>query len=107
DRSVWQTAVAATCTIASPRPGSHEARSTISKLRGAFSSAARVTSAARSHDDGDLFYRKVGDDLGAIGMHDQHLLDPDTPLVLLAVLGFEREHHAGLDLERMVERPDA
>src|SRR5229473_738883 len=34
-------------------------------------------------------------------------LDPHAPLELLAVLSLEREHHAFLDLDRVVERPDA
>src|SRR5262249_50947066 len=60
----------------------------------------------QSHDDGNLFHREVGDDLGAIRVDDQHLLDPHAELVPLAVLGLEREDHAGLDLEGMVQGPD-
>ena len=43
----------------------------------------------------------------SIIVHDQHLLDAHAPAEHLAVLGFEREHHPRLDLDRMVERPDA
>src|SRR5262249_41881585 len=58
-------------------------------------------------DDGDLLHREVGDDLGAILVHDEHLLDAHAPAEFLSVLGLEREHHAGLDLDGVVERPDA
>src|SRR5262249_3797893 len=57
-------------------------------------------------DDGDLLHREVGDDLGAILVHDQHLFDAHAPAEFLSVLRFEREHHAGLDLDGMIERPD-
>src|SRR5438067_8766370 len=57
-------------------------------------------------DDRDLFDRKVRDDLDAIRMHDQHFLNAYAPPEAMAVLGFERKHHAGLDFDRMVERPD-
>src|SRR3989338_1237593 len=103
ERSVWQTAVAATRTRASPRPGRGISRSEMSNRRGAESTAALI----RSHDDRDLLDREAGDDLGPVLVHDQHLLDPDAPLVLLAVLRLEGEHHARPDLERVVERPDA
>src|SRR5258706_15859480 len=56
---------------------------------------------------GDLLDREAGDDLDLVLVHDQHLLDANAPLEFLAVLGFEREHHAFLDLDRMIERPDA
>src|SRR6202158_4931430 len=58
-------------------------------------------------DHGDLLDREIGDDLDAILVHDQHLLDAHAPLMRLAVLGLERKHHPFLDLDRMVERPDA
>src|SRR6266705_2437249 len=58
-------------------------------------------------DHRDLLDREVGDDLDLVLVDDQHLLDSNTPLELLAVLGLEREHHAFLDLDRVVERPDA
>src|SRR2546430_1611808 len=128
-RSVWHTAVAATRTTTSPRSGTGTARSTSAKRaprptpacshRGGGAAPPpsdpprvrggghdRRSRPAALHDDGDFFYREVGDDLGAIGVHDQHLLDPHAELVPLAVLGLEREDHAGLDLEGMVQGPD-
>src|SRR5919197_105459 len=108
ERSVWHTALAATRTRASPRPGCGIARSARSKRRGPVSTADRVvfpTAASVHHRD--LFHRKVTDDLGPVRVDDQHLLDPYAPLVPLAVLGLQREDHAGPDLQRMVERPDA
>src|SRR5260370_42406546 len=60
-----------------------------------------------SHHDGDLFHREVRDNLDLVVVDDQHLLDPHAPLVLLAVLGLQREDHARPDLERAVERPDS
>src|SRR5260221_9246721 len=56
---------------------------------------------------GDLLDRETGDDLDLVLVNDQHLLDAHAPLELLAVLGLEREHHAFLDLDRVIERPDA
>src|SRR5437763_12937029 len=71
-------------------------------------SSSHVVAVARDRiDHGDLLDRKVGDDLDPVRMHDQHFLDAHAPAEALAVLGLEREHHAGLDLDRMVERPDA
>src|ERR1700681_201643 len=58
-------------------------------------------------DHGDLLDREIGDDLDAILVHDQHLLDAHAPLMRLAVLRLERKHHPFLDLDRMIERPDA
>src|SRR3989442_15814818 len=58
-------------------------------------------------DHGDLLDREVGDDLDLLLMHDQHLLDAHAVTEALAVLGLERERHSGLDLDRVVERPDA
>src|SRR6202790_5336746 len=58
-------------------------------------------------DHGDLLDRESGDDLDAILVHDQHLLDAHAPLMRLAVLRLERKHHPFLDLDGMVERPDA
>src|SRR5678815_1579406 len=40
-------------------------------------------------------------------MDDQHLLDAHAPAVHLPVLGFKREDHPWLDLDRVIERPDA
>src|SRR6187549_1051891 len=56
---------------------------------------------------GDLLDRKVGDDLDLLLVHDQHFLDPHAVAEALAVLGLERKRHPGLDLDRMIERPDA
>src|SRR5712672_220887 len=56
---------------------------------------------------GDLLDRETGDDLDLVLVNDQHLFDAHAPLELLAVLGLQGEHHAFLDLDWMVERPDA
>src|SRR2546426_10439018 len=58
-------------------------------------------------DHGYLLDREIRDDLDSILVHDQHLLDPHAPLMRLAVLRLEGEHHPFLDLDRMIERPDA
>src|SRR5690242_6368434 len=58
-------------------------------------------------DDGDLLDREVRHDLDVVLLDDQHLLDPHAVMEALAVLGLEREGHALLDLDRMIERPDA
>ena len=58
-------------------------------------------------DYGDLLNREVGDDLDFLLVHDQHLFDAHAITEALAVLGLERKRHSGLDLDRMVERPDA
>src|SRR5262245_4772656 len=55
-------------------------------------------------DHGDLLDREVGDDLDLLLVHDQHFLDAHAVAEALAVLGLQRERHAGLDLDRMVER---
>src|SRR5947199_9506980 len=113
ERSVWQTAVAATRTSAAPRPGRGVGRSATSKRRGAWRTAVRIMSLGGSSPDGpsgddrDFFHREVTDDLRPIRVDNQHLLDPHPPLVSFAVLGLQREDHARPDLERVVERPDA
>src|SRR6202043_4204498 len=58
-------------------------------------------------DDRDLLDREVGDDLDLILVDDEHLLDAHPIAELLAVLRLQREGHALLDLDRMIERPDA
>ena len=58
-------------------------------------------------DYGDLLDREVGDDLDLVLVDDEHLFDADPPAEQLAVLGLEGEHHSGLDLDRVIERPDA
>src|SRR5260370_20082655 len=58
-------------------------------------------------DDRDLLDRKVGDDLDLILVDDEHLLDAYPIAEFLAVLRLQREGHALLDLDRMIERPDA
>ena len=40
-------------------------------------------------------------------MHDEHLLDAHAVAEALAVLGLQRKGHASLDLDGMVEGPDA
>src|SRR5262245_38512073 len=106
DRSVWQTAVAATRTTASPWPGFGVACSERAKRRGASRTAARVMTIV-SIDECNLLDGEVRDDLGAILVHDQHLFDAHAELVALAVLGLQREDHARLDLQRVIQRPDA
>src|SRR6266404_1001190 len=66
-----------------------------------------IAIAGKRVDDGDLLDREVGDDLNRILVHDQHFLDAHAVAEALAVLGLQREGHAFLDLDRMVERPDA
>src|SRR5215831_314755 len=58
-------------------------------------------------DDSDLLDREVGDDLDRILVHNQHLLDAHAVAEALAVLRFQGERHAFLDLDRMIKRPDA
>src|SRR5262252_10878337 len=58
-------------------------------------------------DHGDLLDWEVRDDLDLLLVHDQHFLDAHAVPEALAVLGLERKGHSGLDLDRMVERPDA
>src|SRR5258708_2769992 len=58
-------------------------------------------------DDRDLLDREVGDDLDLVLVHDEHLLDAHPIAEFLAVLRLQREGHALLDLDRMIERPDA
>src|SRR5262249_56000967 len=58
-------------------------------------------------DHGDLLDGKVRDDLDPVLVHDQHLLDAHAPLMRLAVLCLEREYHPLLDLDGVIERPDA
>src|SRR5512138_2248064 len=107
-------------TSASPRPGCGLVRSARANLRGAIRTAARIrfscarALAARERriarhrvDHGNLLYGEAGDDLDTVAVHDQHFLDAHAPLELLAVLGFQGEHHALADLDWMVERPDA
>src|SRR6266849_4374977 len=65
--------------------------------------AAREGRIARHRiDDGNLLDREVGNDLDLVLVGDQHLFDAHAPLEFLAVLGLEHEHHAFLDLDRMV-----
>src|SRR6266852_8961822 len=66
-----------------------------------------VAVAGQRVDDGDLLDREVGDDLDRILVHDQHFLDAHAVAEALAVLRLQRERHAFLDLDRMIERPDA
>src|SRR5260370_10134950 len=56
---------------------------------------------------GDLLDGEIRHDLDVVLLHDQHFLDPHAVAETLAVLGLEREGHALLDLDRMVQRPDA
>src|SRR5512143_441358 len=58
-------------------------------------------------DHRDLLHREVRHDLDVVLLHDQHLLDAHAVAEALAVLGLEREGHAFLNIDRMVERPDA
>src|SRR5262245_12104710 len=58
-------------------------------------------------DDCDLLHREVRHNLDVALVHDQHFLDAHAVAVALAVLRLERECHALLDLDWVVERPDA
>src|SRR5690242_2572168 len=101
--------------MTSPGPGWGLSRSTTASLRGAWRRAVRKAFLSPCQrrisrhriDHRDLLDREAGDDLDPVLVHDQHFLDAHAPLEFLAVLGLEREHHAFLDLDRMVERPDA
>src|ERR1700683_5558586 len=72
-----------------------------------FSSLHMIAVARQRIDDGDLFDREVGHDLDVLLMHDQHFLDAHAVAVFLAVLRLESKCHAFLDVDRMIERPDA
>src|SRR4029077_787746 len=66
-----------------------------------------VAVAGQRVDDRDLLDREVGDDLDRILVHDQHLLNTHTVAEALSVLRLQRESHALLDLDGMIERPNA
>src|SRR5689334_8600173 len=66
-----------------------------------------IAVAGQRIDHGDLLDRKIRDDLDVLLVHDQHFLDPHAVTESLAVLRLERERHAILDRDRMIERPDA
>src|SRR5262249_25969128 len=66
-----------------------------------------VAVAGDRNDHGDLLDRKGRDYLDLFLVHDQHSLDAHAVTETLAMLGLEREGHSRLDLDRMVERPDA
>src|SRR4030095_3568064 len=85
----------ANCDALAPTPGSRAA--------GCRRASGQVTASA---DDGDLIDRERRDQLVALVVHDQHLLEPNAEVVHLAMLRLEGEDHAGLDLDRVVERPD-
>src|SRR5262249_30257351 len=95
------------------RPWARTARALLPPWRraewrsGLAASSHVIAVAADRVDDRDLLHREVGDDLGAVGVDDEHLLDAHAELVRLPVLRLEREHHPRLDLDGMVERPDA
>src|SRR5206468_9257114 len=98
ERSVWQTAVAATRTSAAPRPGRGVGRSATSKRRGAWRTAVRIMSLGGSSPDGpsgddrDFFHREVTDDLRPIRVDNQHLLDPHPPLISYAVFCLKQQN---------------
>src|SRR6266446_1320483 len=72
------------------------------------STSFQVIAVARNRiDHGDLLDRKIGNDLDLLFVHDEHLLDAHAVAESLAVLGLKRKRHAGLDLDRVIERPDA
>src|SRR5262245_24730540 len=58
-------------------------------------------------DHGDLLHREVRYNLDVVLLYDQHFLDAHAVTEAFAVLGFEREGHAFLNFDRVVERPDA
>src|SRR5215475_11339463 len=76
-------------------------------LKACTTSPDMVTVTRNRIDDRDLLHREVRDDFDTILVDDEHFLDAHAPAEHLAVLCFEREHHAGLDLDRVIERPDA
>src|SRR6478752_4734475 len=55
----------------------------------------------------DLLHGEVRHDLDLVLLHDQHFLDADAVAEAFSVLRFEREGHAFLNVDRMIERPDA
>ena len=50
---------------------------------------------------------EMGDQLGLVRMNDDHFLDTNAPFQRLAMLGLERKDHAFLNLDRMIQGPDA
>ena len=58
-------------------------------------------------DRRDLLDGEIGDDLDFFFMYNEHLLDAHAIAEALAVLRLQRKGHAGLDLDRVVERPNA
>src|SRR6266566_1702586 len=111
-RSFW---VSATALSASARASSCNLTKSGSPLRhDALAPVIRSTAslhvigvAGDRIDHGDLLNREVGDDLDLLLVHDQHLFDAHPVTEALAVLGLERKRHSGLDLDRVIERPDA
>src|SRR5580704_17858867 len=55
----------------------------------------------------DLFHREIGNNLHAVFVDDQHFFNMNAPLKGLPMLRLERKDHAFLDLDGMIERPDA
>src|SRR2546422_8266750 len=93
ERSVWQTAVAATRTSAAPRPGRGVGRSATSKRRGAWRTAVRIMSLGESSPDGpsgddrDFFHPEGTDDLRPIrGRSEEHTSELQSPLHLVCRL---------------------
>src|SRR5580704_8544715 len=66
-----------------------------------------VAVARQRIDDGNLLDWEVGHDLDVLLVHDQHFLDAHAVPIFLAVLCLESEGHAFLDIDGMIERPDA
>src|SRR4249919_3198143 len=66
-----------------------------------------VPIAGQRIDDRDLLHGEVRHDLDIVLLHDQHFLDAHAVTETLAVLGLQREGHAFLDVNWMVQRPDA
>src|SRR5580693_8804170 len=58
-------------------------------------------------DHSDLFDREVGHDLDVLLVYDQHFLDTHAVTVFLAVLCLQSKCHAFLDIDGMIEGPDA
>src|SRR5262245_52877833 len=87
--------------VAAPRAGPGMTSATWPK------SLHMIPIAGQRIDDRDLLHREVRHDLDVVLVHDQHFLDAHAIAVALAVLRLERERHALLDLDRVVERPDA
>src|SRR2546428_8333717 len=96
ERSVWQTAVAATRTSAAPRPGRGVGRSATSKRRGAWRTAVCIISPGGGSPGGaagggrGFFHPEGTDGLPPVRGDGHHLLHPPPPPVSFARPGLPR-----------------